>query len=207
MAGITTYAKRLATAPAAEPVTLEEAKLHLRVDHDDEDDYIAGLVTAAREMVERLTGRQLVAATWDFVYARFPCGGWGELYLPAAPVQSVTSVSYVDGDGDAQTVDADAWELSAASEPAIIRPAVGYTWPATADTLEAVTVRAVCGYGDADDVPQSLRRAVLLIVGHWYTNREAVVVGTIATSLPAGLEWILQPFTLADEFLCYGPGD
>lgn len=158
------------TAPAVEPVTLAEAKLHLRVDSNDEDVHIAGLITAAREQAESNTRRALITQTWRLTLDAFP----GIIELPRPRLQAVTSVQYVDTGGVMQTLDASAYQVAGTSEPARILPAYGRNWPATRHQLEAVSITYTAGYGNAGaDVPASIRQWMLLYIGALYENREA----------------------------------
>ena len=161
---------KLITPPAAEPVLLADAKLHLRVDGTDEDTLITALIQAAREACEHELGRVLITQTWEMVLDAFPAG----IRLPYPPCQSVVSVKYIDADGTLQTLSAPSYQLDSHSEPAWLVPAYGYTWPSTREEPNAVRVQFVAGFGDAGtDVPEVLRAWMLLQIGHWYANREA----------------------------------
>lgn len=180
----------LTSGPAAEPVILVEVKKHCREDDTGQDQLLAALVQAAREKVEGDTGRQLVSAT---VRERFDCFPEdGPIRLSLAPVQSVTSVAYVDADGDSQTLDAADYRVDAESEPARIEPAYGEAWPAAQEVVNAVTVTYLAGWATAAAVPQSLKQAILLLVGHWYANRETVVVGTISGPLELAYQSLID---------------
>jgi uncharacterized phiE125 gp8 family phage protein len=152
----------LVAAPSLEPVSLAEVRLHLRVDDVAEDALIDSLRVAAREYVENFTGRKLITQTWDQKQDGF-CGHCIE--LPFAPLISVTSISYVDNNGDTQvwpspnyTVDAPTGPFAM---PGRIVPAYGVTWPSTRDVINAVTVRFVTGYGSTvHSVPYLLRAAL-----------------------------------------------
>lgn len=169
--------------PAEEPVTLVEAKAHLRVDHSAEDALIMRLVKAARELSEAETGRRWVTQTVTYAAADFPracrhavVGGRvvpGVMCLPVEPVQSITSVTYWDAAGVARTLAADLdWLAWAAHSPPLIYPAPGRLWPHThAGRLETVQVTAVVGYGGAAAVPAKAQQAILLAVGDWYEHR------------------------------------
>ena len=158
---------RRTTQPAEEPITLAEAKLHLRVDHADEDAYITGLITSARIMCEQRTGRTLITSGWTVRADDFT----DVLELPHPPLVSVTSVSYVDVYGDTQTVSNTAYRVDTHSEPCRVVPVT--EWPIADDRINSVTVVYVAGYGNAAAVPQPLKQWMLLAVGDMYENRTA----------------------------------
>ena len=182
----------LVTAPATEPVTLVEAKAHLRVDVGDDDALISGLVKGAREQFESDTRRALVTQTWDLVLDAFPAEA--ELKLPLPPLASVTSITYKDQDGNVLTYPAANYVVDTSELFGRIVLKSGFTWPST--TLwaaGAVLVRFVAGYGAAAAVPQGAKQAILLLVGHWYENREAVAVqpGLTAVDLPMAYDRLM----------------
>lgn len=169
----------LVTAPTIEPVTLAEAKAHLRITVDDENGLIQTLIGAARQYVETATHRALLQQTWDDKRDAFPCG---DIVLPLAPVTSVTSVSYVDQNGDTQVWSSALYDTDLPVGPqaakARITPGYGEIYPITRAEINAVTIRFVAGYGTtAATVPASLRAAIKGLIGHWYYNRETTVVG------------------------------
>ena len=178
-------ATSLVTPPATEPISVLQAKDHLREDGSDQDDVIERLISAARRKVERDSWRVLVTQTWDVFYDSFPPPGCS-LVLPKPPLQSVTSVKYHDADGTTETTLAGStYIVDAASEPGRIALHDGEEWPS--DTLRpanGVEVRIVAGYGAASAVPDHLVQAMLLLIGHWYEQREAAISGTIIQSVP-----------------------
>lgn len=159
------------TAPDTEPITLAEAKKHLRVEHDVDDTLIGALIAAAREQAEHELGRALVTQTWSRVLDAFPVA---EIPLGMPPVRSVASIVYIDPDGAETTLPADQYALDATTSPGWVLPAADSAWPATMDTANAVEIRFVCGYGSAADVPQAIRQWMLLQIGAMYRHREAV---------------------------------
>ena len=174
--------------PTIEPVTLAEMKLHLRVDEIDEDTLIESLITAARESAETFTWRQFITATYELTLDTFP----GVIYLPRPILQSVTSITYVDSDSAEQTVDEDTYVVKTDSVIGEVYPAYGESWPTCRGFTDDITVTFKDGYGDAaSDVPDSLKAAIRLFVGHLYENREATVVGTIVATLPLAVESLL----------------
>lgn len=157
------------TEPTVEPVTLAEAKAHLRVDASDEDAYITTLVKVARAAAEARLQRTLMQSTWRLLIDFFP----DAIKLPMPRVQSVTSVQYVDPAGALQTLAAANYTVDSASEPGWIVPAWDLDWPETRAQVNAVSVVYTAGYGtDPTLVPVEIRQWILLAVGDLYANRE-----------------------------------
>lgn len=179
------------TPPSEEPATTAEAKAHLRVDSNSEDTLIGSLVTAARQYVEGATGRALVTQTLRTKLDDFPDSD-DAIRLPRAPVQSVSSVTYLDEDGASQTFASSDYVTLLDLEPAEIALKADASWPATAMQRGAVTVTYVAGYGAASAVPQAVKHAILLLVGHWYANREAVAPGQGVSEVPMGLHSLIS---------------
>jgi uncharacterized phiE125 gp8 family phage protein len=182
---------QLVTPPAGEPVTLLEAKQHLRVDVDDDDALIGSLIAAARQAAETITGRQLMTARWKLVLDAFPgatfahAGTGATFSLPAhavllakCPVQSVLSIEYLDMNGTLQTLPATDYVLDTACEPARLTPAFGKSWPPTLPQIGAITVTFDAGYGLASAVPEGIKTWIKLRLGSLYGHREEVSVLT-----------------------------
>ena len=159
---------KIVSGPSGEPVTLAEAKAHLRVTASDDDTYITTLIILARQEVERFTNRRLITQTWDWRLDAFPL--W--FLVPTPPLISVTSINYIDTDGNSQLLDSSIYDVDIFSAPARIMEAFGKSWTSTRTIINAVTVKFVCGYGDASDVPESLKQALFMILAHFYENRE-----------------------------------
>jgi uncharacterized phiE125 gp8 family phage protein len=172
---------KLITAPATEPVSLAEAKAHLRVTSSDDDDLITALIVTARGAAEHELQRSLITQTWEKALDMFP----EAIQLLCPPVQSVTSVKYLDVDGVEQTLSSASYTLDNASDstPAWLTPAYGYTWPETYEEVNAVKVRYAAGWASASSVPQPIKQWMKLQIGHWYENRESVNVGNITSKL------------------------
>lgn len=182
----------LTTAPAVEPVSLEEAKLHLRLDITADDTLVYSLIQAAREKCEEYTWRALITQTWDLFLDGFPSNA---IKLPNPPLQSVTGVYYTPDGGAEQTVTSTDYIVDTRGEPGRIILATGKSWPGNSLTpTNGVRVRFVCGYGAAGaNVPQKLRQGMLLLIGHLYENREAVFMGrTAPVMLPFGVQMLWQ---------------
>lgn len=173
---------RQTAAPSDEPLTLEEAKLYLRVDADltNDDDLITALIIAAREQAEKVTGRQLVTATWLLTLESFydrawcycdPCLG-DVVQIPKPPLDGDSvEVTYIDAGGDEQTLDAADYIVDAARQPGIITPVYGLVWPVTRRHPAAVTVSFDAGFGSDADVPEGIKIAMKLMLDDWYNGR------------------------------------
>lgn len=175
---------KLITAPATEPVTLAEAKLHLRIEGSitDEDDLVTALIKAAREDAEHQLGRALVAQTWERVLDCFPAA---EIELGWPPVIAISSVTYIDAAGDSQTLASTGYSLDTDTAPGWLLPAYGTVWPATLDTAGAVRVRFTAGFGStASDVPSTIKAWMLVRVGTLYQHRSQVAAGVNLTAMP-----------------------
>ena len=160
-------------APAVEPVSLADMKLHLRVDHTHEDDLIEAFMLAAREHAEAvLTYRAFVTQTIEATLDAWP---GRVIHLPRPPLQSVTSITYFDEDNVSDTVDLADVFIDTASEPGRIVLNRDAEWPDTVlRPANGIVIEYEAGYGVAADVPAEFKHGLKLIVGHWYRNREAV---------------------------------
>jgi len=186
----------LVTGPAIEPVTLEEAKAHCRVDTSDDDGLLADLVIAATRHVERFTHRRLISQVFDDKRDAAPSSVWES---PIAPVLSIGSVTYVDTAGATQTWSSALYRTDIpagpTAGPARLTPIYGGSWPQTQDVINAFTVRFTAGYGTtAVSVPYDIKAAIKLLVGHLYENREPVVIGNIVTAVPLAVDSLLWPY-------------
>lgn len=186
----------LQTAPTTEPVTTAEAKTHLRVTTSDDDTYIGTLITVARRHVETITGRALINQTWDYFLDNFPPGD--KIVIPLPRLSSVTSVKYTDKDNVQTTLAASKYIVDTNNEPGQIVLAYGESWPTfTQKPINAVEIRFVAGYGSgAANVPEGIKQAMLLLIAHWYENREPVNIGNIVTEIPETINALLWPYRI-----------
>lgn len=182
-------AYQLVTAPAIEPISLADAKRHLRVDFDDDDVLIAMLLAAARQNAESYMGRALVSQVWDFYLDDFPRDG-SPIKLMPAPVIEVQGVFYGD-DSPEPEMAASGYILDTAAAPARLTLVPGGSWPSLTPSTNAVRIRFRAGYADGR-VPDDIKAGILLNLGSLYANRETVVIGTIVTQLPWAAEQLLR---------------
>lgn len=175
------------TGPTEEPITLDDAKAHLRVDNDDagENAWITTAIQAAREQVENDTRRALFTQTLRLNLDRFPLGN--TIQIPRPPLQSVASITYVDSNGDTQTWASSNYIVDTASEPGRIVLAYGKTWPTAREQANAVAVNFVAGWTSLT-MPAAVKQLMYLWVGHWHENREAVNVGNITSEYPLAID-------------------
>lgn len=184
-----TLEKRLITPPGTEPVSLIEAKLHCRVDVSADDALITALITAARMHVENDTSIALLSQVWEVMLE-----GWPRvLRLPHVPVSEVSSVTYRTADGVTATLASTAYTVRTGLTPVCVVFDQSALPTVTLANIAPITVRYTAGYSSAADVPMPLRQAMLLLIGHWYRNREAVDVSSM-TALPFAVNALLSQY-------------
>ncbi|MFM0326088.1 head-tail connector protein [Caballeronia glebae] len=198
---------RLTQGPAEEPVSLEEAKLHLRVIDSSEDTLISMLISAARAHAENICRRVFVTQKFDLYLDAFPYytyygvipgyvpvdqlpSAWmtmrnyavrfrgSKIDIPFPRLQSVDAITYVDASGATQTLDPSLYVVDSVSEPGVLTPKTNTYWPDTENTTNAVKISFTAGYGSAADVPAGIKSWILLRVATLYENREEVAIVT-----------------------------
>lgn len=176
--------------PAAEPVTLAEAKAQLKIDHDSEDDLIAGLIRAAREEVEASTGLALIDQSWRLAVDRIPVTK--VVRIACHPIREILSVTAFGADGEGALVDPASYMLDGNSRPARL-------WfsrhPEARRAMNGIEIDFRAGFGEAGpDVPDTLRRAMLLLVAHWFEFRAAFGPESQPVSFPGGYDRLIAPW-------------
>lgn len=152
------------------PVTLEEAKAHLRIDGTADDATLAAIIAAATQYVEQQTRQALTSTTFRLSLDTFPQDR--EIQLPRPPLQSVEAIKYTDATSQEQTLDPATYTVDTATKPGRIVLKPGQTWPSTDGSAASVRVEFTAGYGTGDDVPMLLRQAIKLTAGAWMELRE-----------------------------------
>ncbi|SEQ33226.1 phage conserved hypothetical protein, phiE125 gp8 family [Faunimonas pinastri] len=181
-------------APPEEVVTLDEAKRHLRVESGDDDLSIAAYLAAAAGSIDgpagwlgRAIGKQVLELRLD----TFPYHCSTGIELPYPPIISVDEIRYRDRSGTEQVMDAADRRLIGTDSPRLVHD-FWQSWPEAHHGPETVRIRYTAGY---EDVPAPIKQAILLMLGHWYMNREAVAVGnSVITEMPLGVQALLAPF-------------
>lgn len=192
----------LVTPPAAEPITLAQAKNHLKVDIADDDVLITTLITAAREACEAFIHGSIITQTWRVSYDGFPSTSTDSIAIPIEPLQSVSSFQWIDqnhtvtsmtvatpGPGPFLSTD---YLLDSDHEPARLVPPPGNAWPGVSLwPVSPVQVTVVAGFGvDGTKCPQSYINGMLMCIAHWYENRPTVETsGAVGKEVPMSAEY------------------
>lgn len=183
----------LVTPATVHPIDLDQAKLFLRVTHDEEDDEIEAQIQAATRFCEDRVGQQFLEATWR---ATWDCFNDYTLYVPRPPLISVTSLKYIDNVGVQQTLGTTLYQVDADSRPARIRPSYGNLWPTFRGQMATVELTYKAGYGTTAAAVASLQpcipQAVKFLLSHWFNTREPIVVGSISSEVQLTLDSILS---------------
>lgn len=182
------------SGPLVEPVSVADAKAHLRVDGDEDNLYIASLISAAREWVEAYLDRTLVHTQWTLRLEELG----EEIELPRPPMavadgQTAVTIVYTLQGGETATLSTQSYRVDRHSTPGEITPTYGTIWPAHRIDDNSVTVTWWAGYGPSGtDVPAAIRHAMLMLIAFWYDNRSAVLVGSISKQLEFAVESLLS---------------
>lgn len=183
------YGLTVITAPASEPVSLALAKAHLRIDHDAEDTLITGWVKAARELTELYTGKRWITQSLRLTLSEWPIdctsGIDGAIRLPVDPVSAITLFQYFDAAGVEQTLTSSDYQTWFDHGPPLVCPAIGERWPdLQSGKVAPIKLEFTAGVS-AGSVPEGVKTAILLCLGHWDENR-GDQNALIARGLPPG---------------------
>lgn len=185
---------KVTVEPSVEPVDLDDVtKIHLKVDDTIEDDLIDIMIKGARQRVESLIASSLITQTRKITLDYFPL--CDTIRIPYGPLQSIVSISYYDENDQAQSMDV-ANDIWVDTESGIPRIRVKESWPATmSNRPNAVTITYKAGFGnDGMSIPHDIREALLMLVAHFYENRQAVIVSGSSMGVlevPFGVEFLL----------------
>ena len=183
------YALTRTVEPAEEPISHDEARAHMRAADDEPPTVIESFIKACRVHTEDISSCMLCTQTWkmtiDYCFPQ-------EIRIPLRPVQSITSIKYIDEAGVQQTLAAGKYKL-AKGFIARINPAYNESWPGTRAEREAVEIIFIGGFGAAKDVPETLKLAIKLLLAHYSENREATIPGVSLQSIPMGYDRLVGP--------------
>lgn len=184
-------ALELLEAPATTPVTLTEVKDQLRVEHTDDDTLINRLISVAVAYtdVQGALGHAMITQKWgQWVNSTPP----QTVKLLLGPLIAVTAVKYYDANGTLQTDTLSNYEIFGTEFSSTIGPKEGFAWPVTQDRPDAIRIEYTIGYGSATtDIPETLRHALMMLIGHWYDNRETTMMDELS-SVPYGFDALMD---------------
>lgn len=184
----------LTSGPPSEPVTVAEARAHLRVDTPQEDTLIASLILAARLHVETALGLALITQSWRLLLDRWPLER--DLELPLRPLQTIDAVRVLPAEGAPALIDDAAYIADPVSvPPRLVR--TGVIWPQPGRAANGIEIDFTAGYGpSASDVPPPIRQALMLLIAHWHERREPIEVGALDTAVPGPVSDLLEPYRM-----------
>lgn len=177
------------TAPSAVPLTVPTLRSWVRQDLAEDDVLLAELIQDATDFLEGPNGIGLafLSQQWEYHLDAFP----EVICIPLGPVISVDSITYIDSAGTEQTVAAADYKVDTVRNPARIEPAFGQAWPTPREEINAVKVTFTAGHSN---LPGDVKRAIAMLVAHWYQHREAVIVGDSAAEVPMAVQTIIDKY-------------
>lgn len=186
----------LVTGPTEKPVTRAEQKDHAGIPSADttHDTYIDRLIAAATDTAEKITNRKFITQTWDLFFDMFPYSA--DIELPYPKTQSLTWVKYYDPDGTQRTLESTYYQEDFHGIVGLIALAPDQNkWPDTQlRKRNAVNIRYVAGYGNAEAVPDAIKQAIMILAQTWFENREEVVMGAMPAIVPRTVDRLLADY-------------
>lgn len=194
----------LVTSSTGEPVTLTEVKQHLRISTastaEGDEEVLNSLIKASRERIEDITNRKIMKQTWDCYYDEWPANKTIEIpYTPLIGVKSTsTGITYKKPDGNTTTMSSTKWVIDTVSEPGRVCLDYNEGWPTdTLHNVNPIRVRAIVGYGTTSAgsiamIPNGIKLAMKMLIGHWFENRENSIVQQSIQEIPNGVKMLLQ---------------
>jgi uncharacterized phiE125 gp8 family phage protein len=188
--------------PPVPIVTLDDARRHLAELPEEDEPYVAGLILAATTWIDGPTGwlgRALGIQTLEYAMEDFYADADGYIHLPFSPVLELVSIRVRTGAESFEAIPPAEYEIDAGGVYPLSR-----AWPFVSGRNQRVIIRYRVGCAKTEgvpavwvaNVPEPIRFAILLLVAHWYRNREAVVIGQSAVTLPFAVDALLQPYRI-----------
>jgi uncharacterized phiE125 gp8 family phage protein len=186
---IRTY--QVVTPASTYPVSLTEAKAHLKIDINTDDALITNLIIASTQLSEEYTNRFFINTVITQT-----CSTFLDLKsLLKSKVIGVGFIKYYDSDNTLQTLSPSNYVVNNEFEPCQINPVIDFSYPDISKRIDAIQCKYDVGYGTAAaDVPNAIKQAILLTIGNWYANRESVIIGRITSELPQSALWLLNTY-------------
>lgn len=177
--------------PAAEPVSLAEAKDYLRIGSEDQDELVGSLVAAARARIEELTGVAMITRSLRVTLDWWPRGTSERRWMrvPVRPAGTLNAVRVFDAHGDATTVTS-RFTLPPGRSARLMWTDGAFPWPG--QRLGGIEIDYDAGFGEApEDVAEGLRLAVMRLAAHAHAAREPEAV---AGPLPVDVAGLIAPW-------------
>lgn len=179
-------------------VSLAQAKSHLKVDAADGDADIQAFIDAAQSLIDGPSGtlgRAVAIQTLELSVPGDAMQGCDGIDLPLPPFVELVSCSYLDAAGVTHQIEPADLRTTIHAGSARLLPLYGASWPSARSDVDAVRIRYRAGYEDEKDV-RPLRTAMLMLIAHWYANREAVNVGNIVSTFPLAVDMLLARYRI-----------
>lgn len=181
------------SGPALEPVSLAEAKAHLRVDGTAEDALIQSLAITSRLHIEAALGLALITQSWSYCLDRWPKAG--RLQLPLRPVSAVSQIRIWEAEGGSESLSPSAFFLDGYGAPPRLVATESSVLREPGRSINGIEIVFTAGFGPTPDtVPATIRHALLLLIAHWYENREPIEIGAGVNAVPAMVSELLAPY-------------
>ena len=186
-------------APSGKVVNTSDLQkqCEIAVSDGSHDDILDALCVAAVDLFEQTTNCHLLSRTSDYTVDQPPSHDCDAMYLPHYPVTAIGDLQYIDENGSSQTYTGSNLVKSLTKKPAALSLTDGSSWPVVAEQRDTLTIKnVVTGYGTAADIPQGIKQSIMMLVAHWFENRESSVIGTITANTPMATEVIWEAYKI-----------
>ena len=175
--------------PTSEPISLDQAKSHAKIETNEDDELIITLIEAVRTWAEDTLNRALISQTWTYIIEDFA----DKIPLPRGPAISITQIDYIDTDGNSQTLSSSIYEADVNGIDGFVRRSFNQVWPSTRDVYNAITITYVVGFGSTSiAIPKPIIQGMLVMIADLYEHRETYVQGMTIVAVPFA-EMLMAP--------------